>query len=140
MPQMGADMTEGTLLKWLKRVGDSVQRGDILAEIETDKATVELEAYESGTILKQLASEGDVVPVGDVIALLGEPSEAAPEVDRSPLPRHQLAGRSNPKRRSERSPRRRQRPRPLKPMPAGASASHRSRGGWHATQASTSPH
>lgn len=84
MPQMGADMTEGTLLKWLKQVGDSVQRGDILAEIETDKATVELEAYESGTILKQLASEGDVVPVGDVIALLGEPSEAAPEVDRKP--------------------------------------------------------
>ncbi len=84
MPQMGADMTEGTLLKWLKQVGDSVQRGDILAEIETDKATVELEAYESGTILKQLASEGDVVPVGDVIALLGEPSEAAPEVERKP--------------------------------------------------------
>ncbi|NJD65228.1 MAG: 2-oxo acid dehydrogenase subunit E2 [Chloroflexi bacterium] len=84
MPQMGADMTEGTLLKWLKQVGDSVQRGDILAEIETDKATVELEAYESGTILKQLASEGDVVPVGDVIALLGEPSEAAPEIDRKP--------------------------------------------------------
>lgn len=84
MPQMGADMTEGTLLKWLKQVGDSVQRGDILAEIETDKATVELEAYESGTILKQLAQEGDVVPVGDVIALLGEPSEAAPEVDRKP--------------------------------------------------------
>lgn len=84
MPQMGADMTEGTLLKWLKQVGDSVQRGDILAEIETDKATVELEAYESGTILKQLASEGDVVPVGDVIALLGDPSEAAPEVDRKP--------------------------------------------------------
>jgi pyruvate dehydrogenase E2 component (dihydrolipoamide acetyltransferase) len=84
MPQMGADMTEGTLLKWHKQVGDSVQRGDILAEIETDKATVELEAYESGTIIKQLASEGDVVPVGDVIALLGEPSEAAPEVDRKP--------------------------------------------------------
>ena len=84
MPQMGADMTEGTLLKWLKQVGDSVQRGDILAEIETDKATVELEAYESGTIIKQLASEGDVVPVGDVIALLGDPSEAAPEVDRKP--------------------------------------------------------
>ena len=84
MPQMGADMTEGTLLKWLKQVGDSVQRGDILAEIETDKATVELEAYEAGTIIKQLASEGDVVPVGDVIALLGEPSEAVPEVDRKP--------------------------------------------------------
>jgi pyruvate dehydrogenase E2 component (dihydrolipoamide acetyltransferase) len=84
MPQMGADMTEGTLLKWLKQVGDIVQRGDILAEIETDKATVELEAYEAGTLIKQLANEGDVVPVGDVIALLGEPSEAAPDVERKP--------------------------------------------------------
>ncbi len=84
MPQMGADMTEGTLLKWVKQVGDSVQRGEVIAEIETDKATIELEAYESGTVIKLVAQEGDVVPVGDVIALLGEPSEAAPDVERKP--------------------------------------------------------
>lgn len=84
MPQMGADMTEGTLLKWVKQVGDSVKRGEVIAEIETDKATIELEAYESGTIIKLVAQEGDVVPVGDVIALLGEPSEAAPDVERKP--------------------------------------------------------
>lgn len=84
MPQMGADMTEGTIVKWLKGVGDSVNRGEMIAEIETDKANVELEAFESGTILKLVAEEGEVVPVGEVIALLGEPNEAAPEVDRKP--------------------------------------------------------
>lgn len=84
MPQMGADMTEGTLLKWVKQVGDSVQRGEVIAEIETDKATIELEAYESGTLIRLVAQEGDVVPVGDVIALLGEPSEAAPDIERKP--------------------------------------------------------
>ena len=84
MPQMGADMTEGTIVKWLKVVGDSVNRGEMIAEIETDKANVELEAFESGTILKLVAEEGEVVPVGEVIALLGEPNEAAPEVDRKP--------------------------------------------------------
>jgi len=84
MPQMGADMTEGTLLRWLKDVGDPVERGDILAEIETDKATIELEAYDSGTLIKRVASEGDIVPVGDVIALLGDASEAVPDVERKP--------------------------------------------------------
>ena len=84
MPQMGADMTEGTIVKWLKSVGDAVTRGDIIAEIETDKANVELEAFESGTLIKITAEEGDVVPVGDVIALLGEANEAAPVVERKP--------------------------------------------------------
>jgi pyruvate dehydrogenase E2 component (dihydrolipoamide acetyltransferase) len=81
---MGADMTEGTLVRWLKQVGERVERGDIIAEIETDKATVELEAYDGGTLIKQVAAEGEVVPVGDVIALLGEESEAAPDVERKP--------------------------------------------------------
>ncbi len=84
MPQMGADMTEGTLVKWLKQPGDRVERGEIIAEIETDKATVELEAFESGTMLKQLAAEGDTVPVGDVIAQLGEPEEATEERTKAP--------------------------------------------------------
>ena len=70
MPQMGADMTEGTLLKWLKQVGDDIARGDVLAEIETDKATVELEAFEAGTLLEHVVDE-ETVPVGEVIAILG---------------------------------------------------------------------
>lgn len=75
MPQMGADMTEGTLVKWLKQPGDQVTRGEIIAEIETDKATVELEAFDSGTVIELRAKEGDTVPVGDVIAMLGEAGE-----------------------------------------------------------------
>ncbi|HET6614393.1 MAG TPA: lipoyl domain-containing protein, partial [Dehalococcoidia bacterium] len=54
MPQMGADMTEGTLLRWLKEEGDSVERGDIIAEIETDKANIEIEAFEAGVFRKVL--------------------------------------------------------------------------------------
>lgn len=84
MPQMGADMTEGTLVRWVKQVGEEVKRGDILAEIETDKATVELEAFESGHLLKQAVSEGEVVPVGQVIAVLGEPGEEVADVERKP--------------------------------------------------------
>ncbi|MGE0598160.1 MAG: dihydrolipoamide acetyltransferase family protein [Dehalococcoidia bacterium] len=84
MPQMGADMTEGTVVKWFKSVGDTVTRGEIIAEIETDKADVELEAYESGTLIKLIAEEGEVVPVGEVIALLGEAGEKAPDVERKP--------------------------------------------------------
>ncbi|MGH2633821.1 MAG: dihydrolipoamide acetyltransferase family protein [Tepidiformaceae bacterium] len=84
MPQMGADMTEGTLIRWVKQVGDHVARGDILAEVETDKATVELEAFEAGDLLKQLVGEGEVVPVGEVIGLLGDASEAVPDIERKP--------------------------------------------------------
>ena len=70
MPQMGADMVEGTLLRWIKHEGDRVERGEIIAEIETDKANVEIEAFESGVFRKTLAAEGDVVPVGGVIAII----------------------------------------------------------------------
>ncbi|MEX0784417.1 MAG: dihydrolipoamide acetyltransferase family protein [Dehalococcoidia bacterium] len=84
MPQMGADMTEGTVVKWLKQVGDEVQRGEVLAEIETDKATVELEAFESGTMLKHVVDEGETVPVGEVIAILGAAGEVPAEGERKP--------------------------------------------------------
>jgi pyruvate dehydrogenase E2 component (dihydrolipoamide acetyltransferase) len=70
MPQMGADMTEGTLIKWLKQEGEHVTRGEIIAEIETDKANVEIEAFESGVFRVALAHEGDTVNVGEVIAVI----------------------------------------------------------------------
>ena len=82
MPQMGADMTEGTLVRWLKTPGDTVERGDIIAEIETDKATVELEAFEAGVLRQVVAQEGEVIPVGEVIALLGDADETMPEIER----------------------------------------------------------
>jgi pyruvate dehydrogenase E2 component (dihydrolipoamide acetyltransferase) len=70
MPQMGADMTEGTLLKWLKAEGDEVERGEIIAEIETDKANVEIEAFESGVFRKAIANEGDTIEVGGLIGII----------------------------------------------------------------------
>lgn len=70
MPQMGADMVEGTILKWLKREGDSVERGEIIAEIETDKANVEIEAFEGGIFRATIAAEGDTVAVGQIIAII----------------------------------------------------------------------
>ncbi|MBT3943692.1 MAG: 2-oxo acid dehydrogenase subunit E2 [Chloroflexi bacterium] len=79
MPAMGADMTEGTVVKWLKSEGDEVSRGDILAEIETDKTVVEMEAYGSGLLRKIVIGEGTKVPVGDLIAYIGDADDDVPE-------------------------------------------------------------
>jgi len=72
MPRLSDTMSEGAISKWLKEPGDQVEVGDIIAEIETDKAVMELEAFDSGTLLKILVSEGQVVPIGTPIALIGE--------------------------------------------------------------------
>ena len=79
MPSMGADMTEGTIVKWLKSEGDDVKRGDKLAEIETDKTVVEMECYNDGILKKIIVQEGQVVPVGDLIAYIGEAQDEIPE-------------------------------------------------------------
>lgn len=76
MPQMGYDMREGTVVRWHKKEGETVARGDVLAEIETDKATVEFEAYTSGVLGKIVAEAGVVVPVGELIAVITAPGEA----------------------------------------------------------------
>ncbi|MFM9107200.1 MAG: dihydrolipoamide acetyltransferase family protein [Chloroflexota bacterium] len=80
MPKMGDAMEEGTLLRWLKQVGDPVNAGDPIAEIETDKVTLEIEAAESGPFTKALVAEGAVVPIGTPIAIIGadEGAVAAP--------------------------------------------------------------
>jgi pyruvate dehydrogenase E2 component (dihydrolipoamide acetyltransferase) len=78
MPKLGFDMAEGTLVQWTKQVGDTIASGDVIAEIETDKATIEIEGYASGTILALLADAGDVLAVGSVIGWVGEPGEAVP--------------------------------------------------------------
>ena len=70
MPNLGYDMAEGKIASWLKAVGDTVSRGDVLAEIETDKTTVEMEAMSAGTLAEIVQDEGAVVAVGDVIAYL----------------------------------------------------------------------
>lgn len=75
MPKLGFDMREGVLNTWLKGVGDTVNKGDIVAEIESDKATLELEAQVSGTLLQLLQEPGDVVPVGANMAIVGAEGE-----------------------------------------------------------------
>jgi pyruvate dehydrogenase E2 component (dihydrolipoamide acetyltransferase) len=75
MPQMGADMTEGTIVQWRKKEGDQVERGEIIAEIETDKANVEIEAFESGVFRKVIVEEGATVDVGTTIAIIGAPED-----------------------------------------------------------------
>lgn len=78
MPKMGFDMEEGTLVRWLKKVGDAVKKGEPIAEIETDKVTIEIESFSAGTLTKLVAEEGQTVPVGDTIAVLdGEEAGAA---------------------------------------------------------------
>ena len=79
MPKMGDAMEEGTLLKWLKSEDDDVSEGDAIAEIETDKVTMELEAEDSGTLAQLIASEGDEVPVGEAIAFIAGEGEEVPE-------------------------------------------------------------
>ncbi len=78
MPKLGFDMAEGTLVRWVIAEGEEVAKGAVLAEIETDKATVEVESNYSGTVLRHLVKEGTPVPVGDPIAVIGEAGE---EVD-----------------------------------------------------------
>ncbi len=80
MPSMGADMTEGTIAKWLKAEGDTVSRGDKLAEIETDKTVVEMEAYSEGLLRKIVVPEGTMVDVGTIIAFIGDAADEIPEV------------------------------------------------------------
>ncbi len=72
MPKMSDTMTEGTIASWLKKVGDKIKSGDILAEVETDKATMELENYEDGTLLYIGVEAGSSIPVDGILAIVGE--------------------------------------------------------------------
>ena len=105
MPQLGADMSAGKLLRWRKNAGDRVQRGDIIADVETDKADIEIEVFTSGVIEKFTVQPGEKVPVGTVLAIIrqegeviqpeavpiptavpGAPARARPAVPMPPLP------------------------------------------------------
>ncbi|MFR2776122.1 MAG: biotin/lipoyl-containing protein [Anaerostipes sp.] len=68
MPKIGLDMEEGTILEWKKKVGDTIKKGEILAEIETDKAVTEIESALDGTLAEIVADEGDTVEITKVIA------------------------------------------------------------------------
>ena len=75
MPRMSDTMTEGVIVAWHKKVGDTVKSGDLMAEVETDKATMELESYDNGTILYIGVDAGKAVPVDGVLAVIGKPNE-----------------------------------------------------------------
>lgn len=79
MPLLSPSMTEGTLVRWLKKEGDAVKSGDVLAEVETDKATMDLEAFDSGILRKILAAEGDKVAINARIGIIGTKDEKIDE-------------------------------------------------------------
>ena len=83
MPRLSDTMEEGELAKWLKQVGDPVAKGDVIAEIETDKATMDLESFEDGILEQHLVEEGALVPIGAPVAIIGDGSgtSAAPKAD-----------------------------------------------------------
>lgn len=85
MPQLGADMTAGRLVEWYKKAGDTVQRGDIIAEVDTDKGAIEIEVFTSGVIERMLVQPGDKVPVGTPLAVIRESAES-PAPTPSPPP------------------------------------------------------
>ena len=84
MPKLSDTMTVGTLVKWLKNEGDAISSGDMIAEVETDKATMEVECFDDGVLIKQYCGEGAEIPVGGAIAAIGEAGEEAPAVESAP--------------------------------------------------------
>jgi pyruvate dehydrogenase E2 component (dihydrolipoamide acetyltransferase) len=100
MPKLGFDMAEGLLVRWVKQVGENINKGDILAEIETDKATVEVESHASGVVLQLIVEQGTMVPVNAPIAVVGQagekvdaptatPQKAEVKTDAAPAPQSQ---------------------------------------------------
>ena len=79
MPKLGFDMAEGLLVRWVKQVGENINKGDVLAEIETDKATVEVESSASGVVLQLIVDQGTMVPVNAPIAVVGQAGEVVSE-------------------------------------------------------------
>src|SRR3954465_11651807 len=75
MPRLSDTMTEGVIAAWHKNVGDIVKKGDLLAEIETDKATMELESYQEGVLLHRGAEDGSKLQVNDLLAIIGKAGE-----------------------------------------------------------------
>jgi len=90
MPRLSDTMKEGMIARWLKAEGDAVSRGDPLVEIQSDKATLEVEAFEAGVLRRIVAQEGAVVPLGETIAVIGDREEALPDLP-PPAPQPEAA-------------------------------------------------
>jgi pyruvate dehydrogenase E2 component (dihydrolipoamide acetyltransferase) len=96
MPKLSDTMTEGTLAKWRKKEGDKVEAGDILAEVETDKATMEMEVFTDGVVHKLLVAEGSKVALGEKIAIILAEGEEPPADDAAPAPEKKAAPAKKP--------------------------------------------
>jgi pyruvate dehydrogenase E2 component (dihydrolipoamide acetyltransferase) len=100
MPKLGFDMAEGLLVRWVKQVGENINKGDVLAEIETDKATVEVESSASGVILQLIVDQGTIVPVNAPIAIVGAAGEKvnapAASAPKAPAPKAEAAPQTQP--------------------------------------------
>jgi pyruvate dehydrogenase E2 component (dihydrolipoamide acetyltransferase) len=111
MPRLSDTMEQGTVARWMKHEGDQVVAGDVIAEIDTDKATMELTAFEDGVLLKILVGEGESAELGTPIALIGSEGEEVPEsAAREDAPSEQQAARAAPS----------EQPREARPEPAAA--------------------
>ncbi len=100
MPKLSDTMVEGTIARWKKKKGDAIEMGDILAEVETDKATMEMEAFDEGILTEILVGDGQTAKVGQKIAMIlaeGESAEEAPEAKSQPAAKDEPATKSAPK-------------------------------------------
>ena len=95
MPKLSDTMSVGTLVKWLKKEGDPVKSGDMLAEVETDKATMELESFFDGTLLRLFAPAGSQVAIGSPLCAIGQPGEIV-ATPAAPPPAHARCGSTRP--------------------------------------------
>ena len=96
MPRLSDTMEQGTIIRWMVKEGDAVSSGDAVADIETDKATMEMQVYDDGIIAKILVEEGQTVEVGTLIAVVAEEDEDLEDVARS-VPTTVAASQSSPK-------------------------------------------
>ena len=120
LPRLGQGMESGTIVRWLKAEGDTVEKGEVLYELDTEKATQEVEAEASGVLLKILAGEGEEIEVGKTIAVIGEPGEEVPAPLRSRRPRSPRPRRSPAEPKAEAPP---------EPVPEPAPAARSENGG-----------
>jgi pyruvate dehydrogenase E2 component (dihydrolipoamide acetyltransferase) len=119
MPRLSDTMEEGELAKWLKNIGDPVKKGESLAEIETDKATMDLEAFEDGVLEQQLVTEGTIVPIGQPVAVIGDGSGAkAPAAPAEPAAKPAAKPAAEPAAKAEVAPA------PAEAAPAAVASEH----------------
>src|SRR5580698_11497837 len=96
MPRLSDTMTEGVIAAWHKKVGDPVRKGDLLAEVETDKATMDLESYKDGTLLYTGTDKGGKIQVNDLLAIIGAPGEDITSLVKAPAASAAPAGSTAP--------------------------------------------